>query len=270
MLSGDTRVRGEFGWKSLSEEYGNLHAPTKTGRRYTFGLAKGSHSKKTWDIIASRPHLWPLVSGEVTYDLREGDVVPANKSDCGYSPEGWLHGYLKREGYSGGVYTLYKQFYRWTGRLHQLSIDKSVGSDKTEYRFPDFTYQQWPYELGKTYEGAKYVGSFIQGFMDAGTSFAQVAFNTSEAAWWFYGMCPFAGYIASGVVHETRVKTQATRTKVGAAEFHTVYKFYCAKGSDHAGFRVLQIDPVEGQGLYVERGEFPQPACLEGGIQALF
>lgn len=275
MLSGDIKVRGMYGWQLLSEiSLGDANMAlaertSKTGRRYTFGLNKGSHSKKTWQVVADRPQLWTLANGDTTYDLREGDVIPANRTDCGYSPEGWLHGYLKRQGFSFGVFKLYKPLSKWAGRLHQLSIQKETLSDRNEYTFPEFSYQKWPYELDKTYQGPKYLGSFVQGYMDGAKPFAQVAFSTSEAAWWFYGICPFGGYVASGVVSETKAKTEKVR--IGSPIEHAVYRFYCVKGSDHAGFKLLQIDPVVGKGLYLSRSSLePEPLCIEGGLLAQF
>lgn len=267
MLSADTRVRGAQGWQLISDILAGGN-PSKTGRKYTFGLNKGAHSKKTWTVIADRPHLWSLANGETTYDLREGDVVPANKTDCGYAPEGWLHGYMKRQGFSAGTYHLAKTS-KWHGRLTQLSINKAIQKDGTDYLFPAFPYQKWPYELETIYQGAKYIGSFIQGFMDGAKPYTQVAFSTSQAAWWFYAMAPFGGYVASGVVNETRAKTEAVRGV--AKEFHTIYRFYCIRGAEHQGFKLLQIEPVN-KGLYLphDLGITPEPLCIEGGLQAMF
>lgn len=265
MLSSDTLIRTNKGWTPLikAEAGGKLIGDA---RKYVFKLARG-HSEAKWEVIAGRPHKWPT-KGLLpdTYDLRKGDVVPANTEDAGYDPEAWLHGFLKRQGFMSGTYTIPSYLMKFKNRLREFSKDLwSIESGSTNMTFGIFPYEKWPYDLEYSGVGAKYYSSFVSGFLDGAKDTEQVQTTNETAAKWLFDHAPFAGYIGSGTISKKRVAKQTSRAN--APDFHNVFCFQMVAGRDHGGFRVDSVEPVLGEVLCWWRSE-AKPVCLSGGIAA--
>lgn len=268
MLSGDTLLLTHEGWKPLVK----IMAGGKTitdAQRYTFKLARGT-SEVRWEVVSGRPHKWPF-KGPVdhTYDLRKGDVVPAIDQNAGYDGQGWLHGYLKRQGFTSGTYTLPTHLNRFKNRLREFAEDTWTLTDapvlSTRMKFRDYPFVSWPYELKDVCVDAKYISSFVSGFLEGAKETDQLQTTDATAAQWLFDHAPFAGYIGSGVISTKRVATQTSR--VNAPDFHDVFCFQMIHGRDHAGFRVEKIEPIEGATLCWWRSE-TKPVCISGGISA--
>ena len=137
-FSGSTRVLTEEGWKTLADNEGKtlkvlspasgewLDAEFKSyGVQHlntiTFAPVRGN-SKITWSVQATRQHHWPLVGGKDTYDLRVGDVVPANTYGASFEPLAFAHGFMFGDGNANGQLTLMLVMSNGAGKLKSCSL----------------------------------------------------------------------------------------------------------------------------------------------------
>jgi hypothetical protein len=270
MLSSDTLIRTTNGWAPWPKEKGEWLSK-EPPIRYTFVLARGT-SPKTWTVVASRPHKWPLRGNiEYTYDLRIGDVVPAVDSDSGHSPIAWVHGFVKRHSYSGGLFCLVDVLKRYQNKIKEFSIETDRQDDHTNFKLRDYPWSFWPFDLDKSYSvDVKYISSFLLGYI-AGSEKETGQLQTTDftAAEWLYTSLPFAGYIASGTISDKMVVRQTAR--VNAPNFHKVYSIQCVQGKHHGGFRCLAQTPLDsrlGVPLVKEQNpSYDHPICFYGGIK---
>jgi hypothetical protein len=264
MLYGDTRYIGATGWQKLNSiTLGDREAVQ--ARKYTLRLARGN-SEKRWTVIADRPHPWPLVGSDLTYDLRVGDVVAPNTQNQGYIPRGWLHGFLKRKGFTSGVLKIHPNGTVFIPRLRELAVDTYRTQEGVHvFTFPEYPWSKWPYDIQDFDPDPAYICSFIDGYCKA-ISDDQLSVNDETAAKWLYLHAPFAGYIASGQI----IPSQKTRrvSRITETPWHTVYNFQCIPGKKHGGFKVESMQTEKIEGVPWKETEALVPVCLEGGISA--
>lgn len=264
MLASSTKIKTQQGWDTIASRLTEHNLFTvEEYSQYTFCLARGS-SKKLWVVKASRPQQWPLTMGRTTYDLRIGDIVSAVDEDSGYNRLGWLHGFLKRQGFGGVWYSLVDDFAkRFKGRLEEQAIDKRKEDSEWQYRFPDLKWSDLPNQFDSCWS-SEYVGSFIRGFMDGAKSADQVATTDLATAEWLQLYAPLGGYIPSGeIIRQTKMNKGSIPLK---STFHEVFTFQMVRGDTHGGFRVRDARIVREP---LEVGHWPtvEKMCLEGGIQ---
>lgn len=267
MLSSSTVVKGTHGWISLGELTDSERiVQTKETVKYTFVLAHG-RTDTTFQIVATRPHQWPLHTGKTTWDLRLGDVVAANTLDSGFNNHAWLHGFLNRQRHHREWLEIGNEpdIWQYRKRLEELAVVED--KVKRKLKFKEFPYELMPYELPDTKLTAEYIGSWIRGFMDGSFGKSQVGTTDKTTAEWISLHAPFAGYINSGRITEQRKSSQAKRAVTADTTFHTQYNFQMVRGSLHPGFRVRDIVLCHNPQLVVAVPE-TKNLCLSGGIAA--
>lgn len=264
MLDALTRIKTKQGWQTIASRLTehNLFTVDEYGL-YTFCLARGN-STKLWTVKASRPQQWPLVSGKTTYDLRIGDVVSAVDEDSGYNRLGWLHGFLKRQGFGGVWYSLVGDYVKkFKGRLDEQAVEKRQEKGEWQYRFPNVKWSDLPNQFDDFW-GSEYLGSFIRGFMDGAKSNEQVATTDLATAEWIQLYAPFGGYVPSGEITRSLKTNKASIP--AKSTFHEVFTFQMVRGDLHGGFRVRDARVIR-EPLLVSHWPTVEKMCLEGGIQ---
>lgn len=257
-LHRDTRVMTDKGWRRIDElGVANVLSPVD-GKYYpaefvsrgiqdlnkiTFATKRG-HQKHTWDVKATRNHRWPLIDGSDTYDLRVGDVVPANTFESGYEPLGFVHGFMFGDGNSKGQLRLCcakdKLYLEQLCSVeHTLTYPEFSGRDPMLY-FPQKI--DWK-NVPSNESSPAYKASFIRGWLAADGCVRESSVICSvnkESLEWFRENAAFAGIIITG-----ELRSQNRDVTIGEYSYknHRIYVQNWQEASDFTGFKVVSIVP---------------------------
>ena len=275
-FGGETRVFTEHGWKYLAEvvgktikvlspvdgffreasfkEYGEQQL-----NKITFAPVRGN-SKITWTVRATRHHHWPLVDGGDTYDLRVGDVVPANAYGAPFEPMGFAHGFMFGDGNANGQLRLCaEKDKKWLPVLEKLgtvTYPPSANGDPVVYIPAKIDWKKLPSDT----DSPAYIASFIRGWLAADGSEAtgnKLCSVNKQALEWFRDKAPFAGIVITGALRE-----QTRDITLGKYEYkeHTIYIQNYSYGIDFDGFKVISIEPNSVETVF----------CLEENVHHRF
>ena len=257
-LSSDTRVQTDKGMVALGEHEGetlNVLSPVD-GRYYpavihnhgkqklqkiTFASVKG-HQRETQTVRATRNHHWILSSGEDTYDLRVGDVVPANTYAAGEDDLGFCHGYVYGDGTSKGQLRLCsdrdKKYVNYLGQFGTVTYPPFAKGDPMLYFKQKIDWKNLPSEE----ESPAYIASFIKGWLAADgseTAGCKLGCVSKEAIEWFREHAVYAGVVITG-----QLRSQIRDVTIGEYEYknHELFIQNYAYGSSYSGFKVINIE----------------------------
>lgn len=216
-------------------------------------------SNKTWEVVATRNHHWPLINGIDTYDIRVGDVVPAAFVDIGNNLEdfvdrsqGFVHGMvfadgtLHREAESG----LFEHQLRLCGaKANYVSEFSCHAVTRPDFSKPDpCVYIKSEInlkELPETQEPV-YIAAFIKGWL-AGDGHdgevCQLHSINKYAIEWFMRYAHIAGFVVTG---EMLVETKDSN--LGARQ--PLYRVNFKHADEFAGFKVVSITPAGERQVY--------------------
>lgn len=275
-FGGETRVLTEHGWKYLAEvvdktikilspvdgffreaffkEYGEQQL-----NKIMFAPVRGN-SKITWTVRATRHHHWPLVDGSDTYDLRIGDVVPANTYGAPFEPMGFAHGFMFGDGNENGQLRLCaekdKKWLPILEKLGTITYPPSANGDPVVYISAKIDWKKLPADT----DSPAYIASFIRGWLAADGS--EIAGNklcsvNKKAIEWFRDKAPFAGIVITGALRE-----QTRDVTLGKYEYkeHVIYIQNYSYGTDFEGFKVISIEPNSVEKVF----------CLEENVHHRF
>lgn len=275
-LGMETKVLTESGWVTLGEANGKtlkVLSPVDgffreaTFKEYgkqllnkiTFVPVRGN-SKITWTVRATRQHHWPLVGGKDTYDLRIGDVVPANEYSAPFEPMGFAHGFMFGDGNANGQLRLCaEKDKKWLPVLEKVgtvTYPPSANGDPVVYIPAKIDWKSLP----PSGSSVAYIASFIQGWLAADGSEKEgnkLCSVSKEAVEWFREYAPYAGITITG-----ELRQQTRNTTIGKYHYnnHVIYIQNYSYGVDFEGFKVASIVPDKVETVY----------CLEENVHHRF
>lgn len=252
-----TKVLTDKGWRSV-EQLGvaNVLSPVD-GKYYpaefkshgkqkvnkiTFATLRG-HQKHTWTVRATRQHHWLLIDGTDTYDLRVGDIIPANKFSAEFDIAGFVHGFVFGDRNSNGQLRLCsskdKKYLNLLASYDKavVSYPPSSNGDPVLYFGQDPKWKKLPKDANP-----EYIASFIQGWLAADgceTAGNKLCSVNRQALEWFREHAAFAGIVITG-----ELRSQIRKVKLGeyTYEDHEIFVQNYQYGEDFSGFKVISIE----------------------------
>ena len=262
-LIGSTRILTDQGWRR-ADDLGTANVLSPVDGKYypaefksrgkqmlnkiTFSNLRGNQAH-TWEVFATRQHHWPLIDGTDTYDLRVGDVVPANQQSAGFDGLGFVHGFVFGDGNSNGQLRLCaekdKKHLKLLSEFGTVSYPPSASGDPVVYFKHKIDWKNTP-----TNESPAYIASFILGWLAADgseTAGNKLCSVNKEALEWFRDHAAYAGLVVTGAL-----RSQVRNVAIGDYSYqdHTIYVQNYQYGGDFAGFKVINIEPFEEQEVY--------------------
>ncbi|MEM4379918.1 MAG: hypothetical protein QXL01_04440, partial [Thermoplasmatales archaeon] len=262
-LIGSTRILTDRGWRRADElGWANVLSPVD-GKYYpaefkshgkqllnkiTFASLRGDQSH-TWEVFATRQHHWPLIDGNDTFDLRVGDVVPANTYSAGFDGLGFVHGFVFGDGNANGQLRLCadkdKKYLELLSKFGTVTYPPSAHGDPVLYFNQNINWKALPVN-----ESPAYIASFILGWIAADgseTAGNKLCSVNREALEWFREHAAYAGLVITG-----KLRSQVRNVDLGKYSYqdHTIYIQNYQYGKDFSGFKVISIEPFEEQEVY--------------------
>lgn len=249
-----TKVLTESGWRKV-EELGKTKVFSPVNGEFleaefishgeqfvqdiTFAPVRGN-SKITYKVRATRNHRWLLNNNTDTYDIRVGDVVPANGFDVGWDGLGFVHGFVFGDGNSKGQLRLCsgkdKSYLDVLGGYGTVTYPPSASGDPVLY-FP----QNVDWKSLPTNKSPQYIASFIWGWLAADgseTAGSKLCSVNKEAIEWFRDHAAFAGITISGNLREQIRNVQLNQYTY---KDHKIYIQNWIRGNDWEGYKVVAI-----------------------------
>lgn len=281
-FAGCTKVLTEYGWRSLEESVGKeykilspidgfyRHAKFKSyGKQQlnniTFAPLRGN-SAITYNVKATRQHHWPLADGSDTYDLRVGDVVPANSYSAPWDAMGFAHGFMFGDGNANGQLRLCsdkdKKWLSVFEKIGTITYPPSAKGDPVVYINANIDWKNLP----KDSDSPAYIASFIKGWIGADgseTAGNKLCSVNKKALEWFRDKAPYAGIVITGVL-----RTQIRNTSIGGYNYpnHEIHiQNYCY-GCDFDGFKVVSITPDSVETVFCLEEDVHHRFVIENGI----
>lgn len=252
-LGAETRVLTDKGWRRVDDlGMANVLSPidgkfypaefkargTQPLQKVTFAPVRGS-SAITYTVRATRSHHWPLVGGGDTYDLRVGDVVPANTQGVGTDELGFAHGFVFGDGNKNGQLRLCaekdKRYLERLSALGTVSYPPSADGDPVLYFNHKIDWKSLPDSAASP----AYIASFIRGWIAADGHAGRLMCSVNKQALeWFAQHAAFAGLTVSGCL-----RSQVRDTRIGAYTYESHEIFLQNYSEAFAGFKVVAIEP---------------------------
>ena len=291
-FSGDTLLLTDKGFKHLQDvantnvrilspvdgEYKEVmvhHHGVQPVQEITFAPVRGN-SQITYKVKATRTHHWLLADGTDTYDIRVGDVVPANTQSHD-SALGFIHGLIFGDGT--------KEYERVDGsqvhkirlcghncstlpklarHLEECGIEFSVTTPDSYNGDPLVRIQGLTNlkDLPETDDPA-YIAGFLRGWIDADGSerVGKKLCSVNESAIdYFISHAPLAGLVVTG---EKRSQVRDT----AFAKNHRIFTINYAYAEDWGGFKVKEIKQLGEQDVYCPFEPQYQQIVISHGIR---
>ena len=256
----ETRVLTDKGWRQINElGVANVVSPVD-GKFYpaefkshgkqqlnkiTFATVLG-HQRHTWSVRATRQHHWALIDGTDTYDLRVGDVVPANEYAIQYASKpnriGFAHGFVYGDGNANGQLRLCsnkdKKYLNELAEIGTVTYPISANGDPVIYFNHDIDWKSLP----KNTDDPEYIAAFITGWLAADGSEAagnKLCCVNRQAIEWFREYAAYAGLVITG-----QLRSQIRNVKLGGNEYlnHEIFIQNYQYGDEFSGFKVVNIE----------------------------
>lgn len=256
----ETKVLTDKGWRRV-DDLGTANVLSPVDGRYypaefvsrghqklqeiTFKPIRGN-SKTEYKVRATRNHHWMLLDGTDTYDLRVGDVVPANEYGL-YSEEGFVHGFVFGDGNSNGQLRLCadkdKKYLHILSKHGTVTYPESSNGDPVLYFGKDKDWKSVPRN-----GSPEYIAGFLKGWLAADGS--EIAGNKlcsidRPSMEWFREVAAYAGIVISG-----GLRSQIRDVSLGKYEYkgHEIFIQNYSYGKDWDGFKVVNIqESVDGK-----------------------
>lgn len=256
-FGGETKVLTDQGWRQINQlGMANVVSPVD-GKLYaaefkshgkqklnkiTFATVLG-HQRHTWSVRATRQHHWALIDGTDTYDLRVGDVVPANEYAFQFSPRpnriGFAHGFVYGDGNANGQLRLCsekdKKYLDELSEIGTVTYPPSANGDPVIYFNHDVDWKSLP----KNTNDPEYIAAFICGWLAADgseTAGNKLCCVNKQAVEWFREYAAFAGLVITG---ELRSQLRNNYEYKNHEIFIQSYQY----GDEFSGFKVIKIEP---------------------------
>lgn len=282
-FSGETEVLTDNGKVSLREVAGktvNLLSPID-GQYYeakvyshgkqplnkiTFKAVRG-HQRHKWSVRATRTHHWPLIDGKDTYDLRVGDVVPANSFSAPFDALGFAHGFVFGDGTEKGQLrlcsnkgTAYLDVLRSAGAT--VTYPEHAKGDPCLYFSHKINWKKVPVT-----KDSSYIASFIKGWLAADgneTSSGHKLCSVDRSALeWFRENAALAGITITG-----ELRSQIRDVILGDYSYdgHEIYIQSYRDGETFSGYKVVSIEEDGEEEVFCPFEPVHNRFVLEGNI----
>jgi len=237
-------------------------------RKITFNNLKGRKTHE-WTVRATRTHHWMLKDGSDTYDLKVGDVVPANNNGFSFNLDGFIHGFVFGDGTSKGQLRLCAD----KGKKY-LDLLSSGGATVTYPKFANgdpllyFGYKKtdWKNVPDKTADPS-YISSFIQGWLKADGNETTASFKLNsirkDVIEWFREHASYAGIVITGNI---RSQKRNITLKGNVYNQHEIYIQSYAYGSTFPGFKVVKIEEEKEEEVFCPFEPIHNRIVIDHGI----
>lgn len=253
----ETRVLTDGGWRKVSElGQANVLSPidgayypaefVSRGKqrlnKITFANVRGVQSHSV-EVRATRNHHWALKDGTDTYDIRVGDVVPANIWGAKHDDLGFAHGFVFGDGNEKGQLRLCadkdkKYLSVLAGANPTVTYPPFAKGDPCLYFKQDVKWKSVP----EPNASPEYIASFIRGWLQADGSEkagCKLCSINKEALEWFRDHAAYAGVTVTG-----ELRFQDRDVTIGKYEYpnHRIYIQSYSYGGDFPGYKVVSIE----------------------------
>jgi len=247
------RLVEQLGWANVLSPVDGKYYPAEFKshgkqqlNKITFATVLG-HQRHTWSVRATRQHHWALIDGTDTYDLRVGDVVPANEYATQFSSNpnrlGFAHGFVYGDGNANGQLRLCSEKdKKYLGELSELgtvTYPPSANGDPVVYFNQDVDWKALP----KNVDDPEYIAAFITGWLAADgseTAGNKLCCVNKQAIEWFREYAAYAGLVITG-----ELRSQVRNVNLGEYEYknHEIFIQNYQYGDEFSGFKVIRIEP---------------------------
>lgn len=278
-FTGETQVITDKGWVSLKNAVGqNLNVLSPIDGKYypaivyshgkqkvnkiTFSTLRG-YQRHTWEVKATRTHHWPLVDGSDTYDLRIGDLVPANAFSAEFDSSGFAHGFVFGDGNRNGQLRLCadkdKKYLEILSKEGTVTYPDSAKGDPCLY----FGYKKELWKELPIGKSTSYIASFIKGWIAADGGAGKIFSVKKENLEWFRQNAALAGLVITG---ELRSQTRDIELGEKIYQGHEIFMQNFQEGSDFIGFKVVGIEEEGEEEVYCPYEPVHQRFVIDGNI----
>jgi Ribonucleotide reductase, barrel domain len=281
-LGADTKVITDKGYRKVSElGMANVLSPVdgryypaefkSHGKQEVYKLlfsGRRGHQIHTWAVKATRTHHWPLLGGGDTYDIRVGDVVPANVYSVGKDALGFVHGFVFGDGNAHGQLRLCankdKKHLDFLSKYGTVSYPEFAKGDPVLYFNHDIDWKNLP----KEDSSPAYIASFISGWIQADggeTAGNKLCSVNKKALEWFREYAAYAGIVITG-----RLRSQVRDVQLGnyLYENHEIFIQNYAYGEEFSGFKLVSKLYVGKEEVFCPYEPVHQRIVLEGNIDS--
>jgi adenosylcobalamin-dependent ribonucleoside-diphosphate reductase len=220
--------------------------------RITMCFFKGNGKAKRWVVKATSNHRWPLVTGEITENLKVGDTISPIGAKLPYNELGFIHGLVFAD---GNLHPLKSGFSHQLRLCGKKSGQVSLFTDAEKYTvtYPDFANGDPVVNIRSAInlkelppEGATpdYIASFLKGwFLFDGYTLKkmptkQLHTTNLPALNYFIEYAPLSGFIVTG-----NITTVTTPTNFGERKY-PLHRVNFRETSDFSGFLVEKIESI--------------------------
>jgi len=268
------RKVSELGWANVLSPVDGKYYPAEFkhhGKQPVYKLlfsGRRGHQIHTWSVKATRTHHWPLLDGTDTYDLRIGDVVPANAYSVGKDPLGFIHGFVFGDGNEHGQLRLCankdKKHLAFLADYGTVTYPESANGDPVLYFKHDIDWKSLP---AKDSDPA-YIASFISGWIQADggeTAGNKLCSVNKPALEWFREYAAYAGIVITG-----SLRSQIRDVQLGNYSYkdHEIFIQNYAYGEEFSGFKLVSKLYVGEEDVYCPYEPVHQRIVLEGNIDS--
>lgn len=281
-LGANTRVITDKGYRKVSElGMANVLSPVdgkfypaefkSHGKQNVYKLlfaGRRGHQIHTWSVKATRTHHWPLIDGSDTYDIRVGDVVPANSYRVGNDSLGFVHGFVFGDGNEHGQLRLCaakdKKHLEFLSKYGTVTYPPSAGGDPVLYFDDKVKWKNLPPEDSSP----AYIASFISGWIQADggeTAGNKLCSVNKQALEWFREYAAYAGIVITG-----RLRSQVRDVQLGNYSYkdHEIFIQSYAYGEEFSGFKLVSKVCVGEEEVFCPYEPVHQRIVLEGNIDS--
>jgi Ribonucleotide reductase, barrel domain len=226
------------------------------------------HQVHTWTVKATRTHHWPLLNGGDTYDIRVGDVVPANAYSVGSDPIGFIHGFVFGDGNENGQLRLCatkdKKHLEFLSQFGTVTYPPSANGDPVLYFDHKIDWKNLPSDETSPAYKASFISGWIQA--DGGETAGNKLCSVNKAALeWFREYATYAGIVITG-----RLRSQIRDVQLGNYSYknHEIFIQSYAYGEEFSGFKLVSKLYVGEEEVFCPYEPVHQRIVLKGNIDS--
>ena len=226
------------------------------------------HQTHTWSVKATRTHHWPLLNGGDTYDIRVGDVVPANAYSVGSDPIGFIHGFVFGDGNEHGQLRLCakkdKKHLEYLSKFGTVTYPPSANGDPVLYFEHKIDWKNLPDDTTSPAYKASFISGWIQA--DGGETAGNKLCSVNKAALeWFREYATYAGIVITG-----RLRSQIRDVQLGNYSYkdHEIFIQSYAYGEEFSGFKLVSKIYVGEEEVFCPYEPVHQRIVLKGNIDS--
>lgn len=236
-------------------------------------LAGSQGSGRNRVVHATANHRWPLMNGQITTQLKPGDLVKPTIAQLPTDREGFIHGLVFADGchaHEGQAFHAHslrlcgekqRHLDDVTSAGHSVTYPPSANGEPVAYIRSDVNLKTLPYGRSPAY-----IASFIKGWVELDGHILsnnprgrQIHTIDGDAMDFFVEHAHLAGFIVTG-----NVKVETKPSNFGPRK--PLYRVVFMKAEDFRGFRVKSIEPLAEQDVFCVVEPQHRQFTLAGGV----